>query len=47
MIFQVEISVRMIYCISRSTNNLPFNFEDAARTVEEVKQAECVRASYF
>ncbi|CAO2195769.1 unnamed protein product [Urochloa humidicola] len=37
---QVEVSVTKIYCISRPPVNLPFNFEDAARSVEEVKEAE-------
>ncbi|CAL4959616.1 unnamed protein product [Urochloa decumbens] len=37
---QVEVSVTKIYCISRSTIDLPFNFEDAARSVEEAEEAE-------
>ncbi|OEL31735.1 Aspartate--tRNA ligase 2, cytoplasmic [Dichanthelium oligosanthes] len=36
---QVEISVTKIYCISRSAINLPFNFDDAARSGDEMKEA--------
>ncbi|XP_020594784.1 aspartate--tRNA ligase 2, cytoplasmic-like [Phalaenopsis equestris] len=37
---QVEIQVRKLYCISRAVPNLPINIEDAARSEEEIKEAE-------
>ncbi|KAL0903332.1 hypothetical protein M5K25_027703 [Dendrobium thyrsiflorum] len=37
---QVEIQVRKLYCINRAVPNLPINIEDAARSEEEIKEAE-------
>ncbi|KAK8955675.1 hypothetical protein KSP40_PGU008904 [Platanthera guangdongensis] len=37
---QVEIQVRKLYCISRAVPNLPINIEDAARSEEDIKEAE-------
>ncbi|KAK8935682.1 hypothetical protein KSP39_PZI014024 [Platanthera zijinensis] len=37
---QVEVQVRKLYCISRAVPNLPINIEDAARSEEDIKEAE-------
>ncbi|KAK8953686.1 hypothetical protein KSP40_PGU007459 [Platanthera guangdongensis] len=37
---QVEIQVRKLYCIDRAIPNLPINIEDAARSEEDIKEAE-------
>ncbi|PKA65826.1 Asparagine--tRNA ligase, chloroplastic/mitochondrial [Apostasia shenzhenica] len=39
---QVEIQVRKLYCINRAVASLPINIEDAARSEEEIKEAEKV-----
>ncbi|KAG0479565.1 hypothetical protein HPP92_010423 [Vanilla planifolia] len=37
---QVEIQVTKLHCINRAVSNLPINIEDAARSEEEIKEAE-------
>lgn len=37
---QVEIQIRKLYCINRAISNLPINVEDAARSEEEIREAE-------
>ncbi|KAK8918906.1 hypothetical protein KSP39_PZI021057 [Platanthera zijinensis] len=37
---QVEIQVRKLYCIGRAVPSLPMNIEDAARSEEDIKEAE-------
>ncbi|KAL6648345.1 hypothetical protein ACP70R_012569 [Stipagrostis hirtigluma subsp. patula] len=37
---KVEIQVRKIYCVSLAESNLPFNFEDAARSEEDILRAK-------
>lgn len=46
MVYQVELSVAKIYCISKSLCLPPFHFEDAVRSYKESKEASDVCLSY-